>query len=131
MKLPRLSIVRSKQVELICTGTIGALLLYAGLPIEKPAWTMLFVMLFALLAGLGIVLEVLIPKEKSDERARKNEAQADALVFNLVYIAAAVVTLLTLGEVSLSITSTEVIYCFVAMGILRSGVFLYYERFGE
>ena len=90
MKLPELSITRAKQLDVVGGALILCFLLLGKWPFEKPTWLRVAALCVAVVVIIGTLLVAFLPREKMDERAVKNERQANSIICNLLYVLAGV-----------------------------------------
>ena len=125
MKLPELSITRAKQLDVVGGALILCFLLLGKWPFEKPTWLRVAVVVI-----IGTLLVAFLPREKMDERAVKNERQANSIICNLLYVLAGVVLACTVFAGDFAIASYDLALGFVLLWLGRSSLFLALERFG-
>ena len=121
MKLPELSITRAKQLDVLLLGKW---------PFEKPTWLRVAALCVAVVVIIGTLLVAFLPREKMDERAVKNERQANSIICNLLYVLAGVVLACTVFAGDFAIASYDLALGFVLLWLGRRSLFLALERFG-
>lgn len=130
MKLPELSITRAKQLDVVGGALILCFLLLGKWPFEKPTWLRVAALRVAVVVIIGTLLVAFLPREKMDERAVKNERQANSIICNLLYVLAGVVLACTVFAGDFAIASYDLALGFVLLWLGRSSLFLALERFG-
>lgn len=130
MKLPELSITRAKQLDVMGGALTLCFLLLGKWPFEKPTWLRVAALCVAVVVIIGTLLVAFLPREKMDERAVKNERQANSIICNLLYVLAGVVLACTVFAGDFAIASYDLALGFVLLWLGRSSLFLALERFG-
>ena len=130
MKVPLMTITQAKQLDAASGGTLLLFLLIGKLPFEMPGWLRGTALAVSVLVVAVLVITAFFPKEKSDERAVKNERQADSIIFQILYLLAGIVLAGTLFAGNFSIAAYDLALIFVLLWLGRSSLFLALERFG-
>lgn len=130
MKFSEMTITRTKQLDLAGAGVLLLFLLIGKLPFEKSGWLRVVVLAAALLVAVAVLAETFLPREKSDERAVKNEHRADSIIVNVVFVLGGIALACTLFTEAFSIAFYDLTIGFVLLWLGRSALFLALERFG-